>query len=124
MDNIKRQVDEAIIEKTIEYLESNGYSEIKAGLEGYEDPKSFIMKSTGDEITPDIVATSANGKVQYIEVGVKTENPVYLKTKWKFLKTLAQMKNRGFRVISHKGHYGFIDQIVDDINLDKKAVRI
>ena len=124
MDFQEKQLDDEIVEKTIAYLENNGYTEIKADAEGYDTPKSFKMKSSGREITPDIVATSANGKVQYIEIGVKSDDPIFIKTKWKFLKTLAEMKNRGFKVITHKGHYGFTDQIIEDIDLKKDAVRI
>ncbi len=113
-----------LIEKTIHYLEGRGYSNIKADIEGYESPKSFKMPSQGIEITPDIVADTKGGKTQYIEVGVKTDHPRLLKTKWKFLKTISQMKNRGFGVISHRGHYSFSDQIMKELEFPKRAVRI
>ena len=112
----------ALIEKTINYLETKGFENIKADIDGYETPKSFIMKNDGIEITPDIVAEN-KGRVQYIEVGVKSNDKRLLKTKWKFLKTWAGMKNRTFRVIAHKGSYGFSDKILDEINLNR-SVRI
>lgn len=112
-----------LIEKTINYLEERGYENIKADIDGYESPKSFTMKSKDLEITPDIVAEN-NGRIQYIEVGVKSDRINLLKTKWKFLKTWAEMKNRNFKVIAHKGSYGFTDRLMQEIDLNKSAVRI
>ncbi|WP_070138286.1 hypothetical protein [Crocinitomix algicola] len=119
----EKQEHKALIEKTINYLEDKGYENIKADIDGYETPKSFKMPSKGIEITPDIVAEN-NGRVQYIEVGLKSQDIPLLKTKWKFLKTLAELKNRNFRVIAHKGSYGFSDKLMNEINLNKSALRI
>ena len=115
--------NEKVIQSTIEYLESKGYENIKADIDGYESPKSFIMKSKDIELTPDIVAET-NGQKHYIEVGVKTEKKRLLKTKWKFLKTLSEIKGRHFKIISHKGHYGFTDRLLSEMELSTKAVRI
>ena len=120
---IEKTEHKALIEKTINYLEEKGFENIKADIEGYESPKSFTMKSQGIEITPDIVAET-NGRIQYIEVGLKSQDTRLLKTKWKFLKTWAELKNRNFRVIAHKGSYGFSDKLMNEINLNKSALRI
>lgn len=119
----KDQEHQALIEKTILYLTNKGYESIKADIEGYETPKSFIMKSTGIEVTPDIVVES-NGRIQYIEVGHKSLDTDFLKTKWKFIKTLAELKNRNFKVFSHKGSYGYTDQLMREIKLTNPSVRI
>lgn len=113
----------ALIEKTIHYLERKGFENIQADIEGYESPKSFTMTSKGIEITPDIVAET-NGRIQYIEVGLKLQDARLLKSKWKFLKTWAELKNRNFRVIAHKGSYGFSDKIMNEIDIQKPALRI
>lgn len=113
-----------LIVKTIEHLENIGYTDIKADINGYESPKSFEMKSQNLKITPDIVSKNPNGKVHYVEVGVKTKNPILLKSKWKFLKTLAEIKNRSFQVIAHRGHYGFTDKLINEIESSRVAVRI
>ena len=120
----EKQEHKELIEKTIKYLEDHGYTDIKADIEGYESPKSFKMKSKDEDITPDIVATNKNGKVQYIEVGVKSDQPNLLKTKWKLLDTLATMKNRAFRVVAHRGSYQFTDNLMKELDLQKSAVRL
>jgi hypothetical protein len=113
-----------LIKKTISYLETKGYLNIKADIEGYETPKSFKMTSQNMDITPDIMADTSNGKTQYIEVGMKSETPQLLKSKWKFLKTISEMKNRGFKVVSHRGHYTFADQIMSELEMAKPSIRI
>ena len=119
----EKEEHQALIQKTIDYLEGNGFDNIKADIEGCETPKSFTMITEGIGITPDIVAEN-NGRVQYIEVGLKSEDKRLLKTKWKLLKTWAEMKNRTYRVIAHKGSYTFSDKLMSEINLNKAAVRI
>ena len=41
---------------SISYLEKLGYDNIKADIEGYTTPKSYIKKGSSIEVTPDIVA--------------------------------------------------------------------
>ncbi|MEO9532300.1 MAG: hypothetical protein ABJG68_08785 [Crocinitomicaceae bacterium] len=120
----EKQEHVELIRKTINYLEGKGYENIKADIEGYESPKSFKMTSQDMSITPDIVADTSNGKTQYIEVGMKSESPQLLKSKWKFLKTISEMKNRGFKVVSHRGHYTFADQIMNEIDMAKPSIRL
>jgi hypothetical protein len=82
------------------------------------------MKSLNLKVTPDIVSMSSGGKAHYVEVGVKSKNPVTLKSKWKFLKKLAEINNGNFRIVSYKGHYSFTNKLVNDLNLTQTAVRI
>lgn len=120
----EKEEHQDLIKKTVVYLEGKGYQNIKANIEGYECPKGFTLKSQDLQIIPDIVADTKGGKTQYIEVGMKSESPRLLKSKWKFLKTISEMKNRGFGVISHRGHYTFADQIMKEIEMPKKSIRI
>lgn len=123
-ENSEKVVSKNFINKTINYLKKLGHVEIKADVKGYESPKSFEMKSEHLKITPDIVSVSSDGKVHYVEVGVKSENPVTLKSKWKFLKKLAEINGRGFKIVSHRGHYSFTDKLVIDLNYKQGATRI
>lgn len=124
MISTEKQEHQDLIKKTITYLEAKGYTNISANLDGYDKPKGFTLKSQNLEIIPDIVADTKRGKTQYIEVGMKSESPSLLKSKWKFLKTISEMKNRGFGVVSHRGHYTFADQLMKEIEMTKKSTRI
>lgn len=108
------------LEKSIHHLEARGFKDIKADLEGYETPKSYVKKSNGVAITPDIVAQK-NGRKYFFDISLKSEQPRLLKSKWLFLDTLSRMKSNRFRIITTRGHYKFTDTMLQDINLSNKT---
>lgn len=108
------------MEKSISYLEATGFENIKASIEGYETPKSYLRKGTDFKITPDIVAIK-NGRKYYFEISLKSEKPRLLKSKWLFLDALSRIHSNRFRIITTKGHYKFTDAILEDINLSNKT---
>lgn len=110
----------AFIEKSIHHLEARGFNDIKADLEGYDTPKSFLSKNSGDKVTPDIVANK-DGTRYFFEISLKTDKPQLLKSKWLFLDTLSRMRSDRFRIITTKGHYKFTDSMLEDINLSNKT---
>ncbi|MFK5974648.1 MAG: hypothetical protein QM485_15395 [Flavobacteriaceae bacterium] len=107
------------IEKSISYLNATGFEDIKADIEGYETPKSYIRKETDFKVTPDIVAIK-NGRKYYFEISLKSENPRLLKSKWLFLETLSKIHSNRFKIITTKGHYKFTNAMLEDINLSSK----
>ncbi|MDP5229700.1 MAG: hypothetical protein NWQ38_04850, partial [Cellulophaga sp.] len=109
----------AFLEKSIQHLEATGFEQIKADLEGYDTPKSYLRKGTDSKITPDIVALK-NGRKYFFEISLKSKKPRLLKSKWLFLDTISRMKSDRFRIITTKGHYKFTDMMLEDINLSNK----
>ena len=112
--------NKAFLEKSIHHLEATGFEEIKADMDGYETPKSFLKKGSDIKITPDILALK-NGMKYFFEISLKSENPLMLKSKWLFLDTLSRMRSNRFRIITTKGHYKFTDSMLEDINLTNKS---
>ena len=109
---------------SIQYLESLGYDNIKADIEGYESPKSYHKKGSDIDITPDIVAEK-EGRKHIFDLSLKSQKPRLLKSKWLFLNALSQIKSYRFRLITTHGHYKFTRETVDDIHLDTiKLVKI
>ncbi|NNE33460.1 MAG: hypothetical protein HKN40_13970 [Winogradskyella sp.] len=102
---------------SIAYLENLGYDNIKADIEGYETPKSYLKKGSDIAITPDIVAEK-EGRKHIFDLSLKSQKPRLLKSKWLFLNTLSQIKQYRFRLITKRGHYKFTNETVDEINLD------
>jgi len=113
------------LKESISYLENKGYSNIKADVEGYEKPKSYIKKGKNSEssITPNIVAEKA-GRKHYFEIGLKSEEPTLLKSKWRFLDVLTRMRDDRFKIITRRGHYKFTQDMLDDLNLDKEPIKL
>jgi hypothetical protein len=105
------------LNNSIQYLENLGYDNIKADIDGYETPKSYLKKGSKIEVTPDIVAEK-EGRKHIFDLSLKSKKPRLLKSKWLFLNTLSQLKSYRFRLITKRGHYKFTNETIDDINLD------
>ncbi len=109
--------------ETIEYLENKGFENIKADVEGYETPKSFKRSSTGNTLTPDIIAEKRG--IPYIfEVSLKSAKPKLLKTKWLLFDTLSKIKDYRFRIITTRGHLSFTRDLIEEAKLNKEFIRI
>ena len=113
-----------ILENSISYLENQGFENIKADMDGYETPKSYLKRGSNIAVTPDIVATK-EGKKHLFDVSLKSEKPKLLKSKWLFLNTLSNLKSYRFKLITTRGHYKFTHEMLDAINLsDKNLIKI
>ena len=111
------------LKESLAYLEKSGYDNIKADIEGYETPKSYLKRGSDISITPDIVAEKG-GRKHYFEIGLKSEEPKLLKSKWRFLDVLTRMKDHKFRIITRRGHYKFTQDMLDDLNFDKNPIKL
>ncbi|MEB8328271.1 hypothetical protein OO009_02795 [Flavobacteriaceae bacterium KMM 6897] len=109
--------NQEFLKKSISHLEARGFESIKADLEGFEHPKSYLKKSSGMRITPDIVAIK-NGRKYYFDISLKSEKHSLLKSKWLFLDTLSRMRSNRFKIITTKGHYKFTNNLMEDLNMD------
>lgn len=108
-----------LLEQSIQHLESRGFDNIKADMTGFETPKSYIVKRTGEPVTPDITATK-DGLKYLFDISLKSEMPTLLKSKWLLLDTLSRMQSNRFRIITFKGHYRFTDTLLSELKLGNK----
>lgn len=116
--------NKAIIEKSIDHLQAQGFENIKADLPGYETPRTFTKKGTGSNMVPDISAQK-NGKKYYFDVSLKSDRSDVLKSKWLLLDTFSRLNSAVFKIITTRGHINFTEQLLKEINLtDRKPVRI
>lgn len=104
---------------SIDYLEKHGFENIKADVDGFESPKSYLKKGSDISITPDITAEK-EGRKHIFDISLKSSKPDLLKSKWVFLNTLSAMKSERFKLITTRGHYKFTNQMLEAINLDHK----
>ncbi|PTM08211.1 MAG: hypothetical protein DA407_08655 [Bacteroidetes bacterium] len=114
-----KQEHSDFLENSISYLKNLGYENIKADIDGYETPKSYLKKGSDISVTPDIVAEK-EGRKHIFEISLKTSKTKLLKSKWLFLNALSALKSHRFRLITTKGHYKFTDKMLSDINLTNK----
>ena len=111
------------LEESINYLKNSGFEDIKADVTGYDSPKSFRKKGTDIVITPDITGIKRSTKY-YFEIGVKSEKPTLLKSKWRFLDVLSRMGGHNFKIITKKGHYKFTNDVLEELNLEKTPIKL
>lgn len=116
----EREENRTILEKSIDYLKAKGFTNIKSDLPGYENPKSFVRKSNGLNVSPDISA-SKNGRKYYFDISLKTEASKLLKSKWLLLDTVARLKSFRFRIITTTGHVRYTDNLLAEVNLSNKT---
>ena len=109
------------LKDSINYLENHGFENIKADLEGFETPKSYIKKGSEITVTPDIVAEK-EGRKHIFDISLKSTKPNLLKSKWLFLNTLSNIRSQRFKLITTRGHYKFTNEMLEDINLDHKSL--
>lgn len=120
-----KENDEGLIAliDSVHYLENKGFENIKADIDGFETPKSYFKKDSDVVITPNIVAERAGVK-HYFEISLKSQPTTNLKSKWRFLEVLTQMRNQRFRIITRRGHYKFTNEMLNDLNLKKDVIKL
>ena len=123
MIQIEKKENTAFIKESVNYLRNLGFENIKADVEGYETPKSYVKQDGDVKITPDITATKRTRKY-YFEIGLKSDKPRLLKSKWRFIDVLSRMNDHRFRIITTKGHYKFTNDVLNDINLHKTLIKL
>ncbi|WP_044397432.1 hypothetical protein [Lacinutrix sp. Hel_I_90] len=123
MTHTEKKENEVFIKESVNYLQNLGFENIKADIDGFESPKSYVKKDGEIKITPDITATRRTRKY-YFEIGLKSDKQRLLKTKWRFLDVLSRMNDHRFRIITKKGHYKFTNDMLNDLNLNKTLIKL
>ncbi|WP_272022626.1 hypothetical protein [Olleya namhaensis] len=118
-----KEENKNILKQSISHLEFLGFENIKADLQGYEQPSTFVKKEDNMVIVPDITAYKRTKKYIF-ELGIKSDKPKALKTKWRLLDVVTRMKDQRFKIITTKGHYSFTNTMLSELNLDKTLMKI
>ncbi len=104
---------EKYLKKAITWANKKSIVTLRATSEGYENPKTFIGKTTKEEIQPDLSFTTHGGAKHYSEVALKDDNEKKLVAKWKVLSFLAGMKRGKLHLLAPRGHKAFTQKIVN-----------
>ena len=105
-------------ETSIQWLTKKSASSIKTNSEGYEAPKSFTNKETGEKIQPDFSFETQSGYTSFTDIALKSESPRKLVTRWKLLSMMANAKRGKLHLLTPKGHKMFTKKLVDNHNIN------
>ena len=111
------------LQKAVSWAERKGFTKIRSILDDYESPKSFTRSGGEDVVQPDVTGVQMGTK-HYIELGLKTDKPNKLISKWKLLELLCQRSEGKFYVLIPYGHKAFVDRILRDNNIHAVTVSI
>ena len=123
MLHTEKEQNATFIKTAVIYLKNLGFENIKADVQGFDPPKSYLKQDGAVKITPDITATRRSKKY-YFEIGLKSNKPRLLKSKWRFLNVLSRMNDHRFRIITTRGHYKFTNDMFRDLNLHKTLIKL
>jgi len=104
-------------------VKKKGYEHIKANIEGYDQPTSFVNSRTGNEYIPDITAERF-GKKSYFEVAIKNNQVRKLVNKWELLSNLANMKKGKFHLLAPRGHFAFTQRLCAKHNIMANIIKL
>jgi len=109
---------ESFSEKALLWISKKSTTAVKGMAEGYEPPKTFTNKETGEKIQPDFSFESPSGNKYYTDIALKSEYPQALVTRWKLLSLMATMSHGKLYLLTPKGHKMFTQKLVDSYKID------
>lgn len=115
--------DEELIKKVLEaWVFRNGYSEIRANVEGFKTPSALSNMESEDKLIPDITALKRGGK-WYIEIVQKDSDAERTISKWKLLSLLGRNKRGGLILIAPPGNYAFAERLSKKHDIQAQIIK-
>ena len=106
------------LDKALNWVSKKSNNAFKARVNGYEAPKVFKNKNTGEEIQADFSFQTQGGTKSYTEIALKSDSPQKLVTRWKLLSLMASMKQGNLFLLAPKGHKKFTQKLVNQYNIN------
>lgn len=112
------------IEKTIAWAQKNGFDNIKADIDGYEQPFAYERAADQQKFVPDVTGVSYSKKC-FFEVTLKALDSQNAITKLTLLNELAKIKNSRLYLMAPTGNLKYAKEILETASLtNAEVVRI
>lgn len=111
------------VNRVIEKVKKQGFTDIRADIGNYEKPPRLIGKSQKIDFMPDVAARK-NGSKGYFEISKKEKDIHNLINKWSALSTLADMRNGVFRIYVPHGHMKFTRQLLTSFDIKAEVSKL
>lgn len=114
--------DELIKKILVSWVNRNGYSDIRANVDGFETPSALSNKESEDKLIPDITAFKRGGR-WYIEVVRKDADAEKTVSKWKLLSILGKNKGGGLILIAPAGSFAFAERLSKKHDIQAQIIK-
>jgi hypothetical protein len=114
--------DELIKKILVSWVARNGYSDIRANIDGFETPSALSNKESEDKLIPDITAFKRGGR-WYIEVVRKDADAEKTVSKWKLLSILGKNKGGGLILIAPAGSFAFAERLSKKHDIQAQIIK-
>ncbi|WP_255070968.1 hypothetical protein [Lacihabitans sp. LS3-19] len=109
------------VEKTVEWAKEAGFNNIKAKIDGYENPFAFQRKSDNEKFSPDVTGINKETKY-YFHLALKTETAEDNYTNLILLDELAKIKKSKLYVMAPAGHVKYARELIVSSKLENAEV--
>lgn len=109
------------IEKTIAWAKKNGFSDIKADIEGYEQPFAYERANDQKKFVPDVTGVQSSKK-SFFEIALKALDGNSYISKLTLLNELSRMKNAKLYLMAPTGNLKYAKELVESANLTHAEV--
>jgi hypothetical protein len=113
----------ALYDKALDWIYKRKFSNVKAKIEPFEPPKSFLRKNDDLTFTPDISATRA-GKMSFFDIVLKKETRRQVAAKWRLMQELAARKGGRLYLFTPRGHKAFAERLVGKFGINAKIISL
>ncbi|SHJ12086.1 hypothetical protein [Aquimarina spongiae] len=106
------------IERALNWVNKRPTTAIKSIAPGFDEPKTFLSKSTNEKIKADLSFTTYGGAKHFSDIALKKKNAKKLVIKWKVLSYMAAMKRGKLHLLAPSGHKAFTKRLVERHNIN------
>lgn len=118
-----KEKTKAIYDKALKWIYRNNFHGVKAKVEPFDAPKTFLRSKGNDSVTPDITAIR-NDKKSFFDIVLKKESRQRLAGKWRLMQELASRKGGKLYLFTPKGHLAFAERMTERFGINAKIVRL
>jgi len=105
-------------ETALQWITKRSIVSVQTESDGYEPPKAYTNKQTGEEIRPDFSFLTHGSSKSFTEIALKSESPRNLVTRWKLLSLMASMNRGKLHLLTPRGHKQFTQKLVETHNIN------
>ncbi len=118
-----KEKSKELYDKALNWIYRRKFSNVKAKIKPFEEPKTFHRKRDDFSVTPDISAVRA-GKKSFFDIVLKKDTRRQLAGKWQLMQQLAARKGGKLYLFAPRGHKAFAERMIAKFGIEAKIVHL